>query len=164
MESGRSHGCEKAAQNVGLTHLMIQEMGLSCATCFNGPSNRGVNLRQDAGVSRVEADKDLVRCILQPSVRFVQLTGSLARQLAELVAIGDVRKCTKNQIRTHKVNLLPNLSAGTAWHRRYSHRLDISSRCCPKQPVLPFRRTNWASSSKNFCRKAVSSGNRQLAL
>src|SRR5579863_8540959 len=85
---------------------MIQEMLLRGAPRLNRPSCWCVDLRLDAGVGGVEADENLVGRVLQPSGRFVQLPGSLARQLAELVAIGDMRKCTKNQIRTHKENLL----------------------------------------------------------
>src|SRR5690348_15752879 len=102
MGSGRSHTGEEAAQIVSLTYLIIQEMPLGGTPCFNWASDWGVGLRQDAGVGGVEADQDFVGGVLQPSRRFVQLPGCLARQLAELVAIGDVRKCTKNQIRTHK--------------------------------------------------------------
>ena len=102
-----NHVCELTAQNVGLTYLIIQQMTLlRGAPRFDGPSRRSVDLRRGTGVGGVEADEDFVGGVLQPGIRLVQLPGSLARQLAELVAIGDVRKCTKNQIRTHKVNLL----------------------------------------------------------
>jgi hypothetical protein len=96
-----------------LTPLKNREMLLRGAPRFNGPSHRGVDLRQGTGVGGVEADEDFVCGVLQPSVRLVQLPGSFARQLAELVTIGDVRKCSKNQIRTHKVKLLPGL---VRWH------------------------------------------------
>jgi len=133
-----NHICELTAQIVGLTHLIIQQITLlRGAPRFNGPRRRSVDLRRSTGVGGVEADEDFVRGVLQPSVRLVQLPGSLARQLAELVAIGDVRKCTKNQIRTHKVNLLQDLSAGTTWHRRYSYWLDIRSSCSPNSLFSP---------------------------
>jgi hypothetical protein len=112
-------------------------MLLRGAPRFNGPSHWSVDLRQGTGVGGVETDEDLICGVLQPSVRLVQLPGSLAGQLAELVTIGDMRKCSKNQIRTHKVNLLPSLSAGTPRRRRYGYWLEIESNCCPKQPVLP---------------------------
>jgi len=39
--------------------------------------------------------------VLQPCIRLVKLTGCLASQRAELVAIGHMRKCLKNEIGTH---------------------------------------------------------------
>src|SRR5579863_3368535 len=139
MESGRSRKCEQAAQSFDSTPIKNQELLLRRAARFNGPCRGNANLRQGAGVGGVEADENLVRGVLQPSGRFVQLPGSFARQLAELVTVGHVRECPKDQIRTHKVNLLPGLFAGTTWCPRYGDWLDII--CCPKQPVLPFRRT-----------------------
>jgi len=133
-----NHVCELTAQIVGLTHLIIQQITLlRRAPRFNRPSRRSVDLRRGTGVGGVEADEDFVRGVLQPSVRLVQLPGSLARQLTELVAIGDVRKCTKNQIRTHKVNLLQDLFAGTTWHRRYGYWLEIRSSCSPNSLFSP---------------------------
>ena len=95
--------CGMAAQEMsGLTYSIIQEIPLRCTTGFNRPSRGNADLRQGAGVGGMEADEDFVGRILQPCARLVQHPGSFACQLAELVAIGDVRKCTKNQIRTHK--------------------------------------------------------------
>src|ERR1700734_708969 len=39
--------------------------------------------------------------VLQPCIRLVKLTGSLAGQRTELVAIFYMRKCLKNEIGTH---------------------------------------------------------------
>ena len=112
----------------------------------------------------MEADEDLVCGVLQASARFVQHPGSFACKLAELVAIGHVRKCPKNQIRTHKVDLLPDLSdryylvPAVQLMARYKVEL------LPHTAYSPFRRTKWASSSKNFCRKTSLNGNRECAL
>ena len=43
----------------------------------------------------MEAAQDFVRGVLQPGIRLVQLPGCLARQLAELVAVGHMRECPK---------------------------------------------------------------------
>jgi hypothetical protein len=45
--------------------------------------------------------QNLVGGVLQPCVRLVKLTGGLARQRTELVAIFYMRKCLKNEIGTH---------------------------------------------------------------
>jgi hypothetical protein len=42
--------------------------------------------------------------VLQPCIRLVKLTGCLACQRTELVAIGHMRKCLKNEIGTHCVS------------------------------------------------------------
>jgi hypothetical protein len=49
----------------------------------------------------LKAAQDFIGGVLQPSVGLVQLASCLARQLTQLVAIGDMRKSSKNQIRTH---------------------------------------------------------------
>jgi hypothetical protein len=54
----------------------------------------------------MKAAQNFVGGILQPCIRLMQLAGCLARQLAELVTIGHMRKCPKYQIRTHFANLL----------------------------------------------------------
>jgi len=59
----------------------------------------------------VKTGKDFVCGILQPCIRLVQPSRCFACQLTELVAIGHMRKCPKNQIRTHYVILLQNLAA-----------------------------------------------------
>ena len=46
----------------------------------------------------LEAVKNLVRRVLQPSIGLVQLTGCLGGQLAELIAIRDVGESSKNKI------------------------------------------------------------------
>src|ERR1700739_409123 len=113
MGCGQSRIAKRPPRDVGLTQSIIQQMRLSRTSRLNLPSRWYIDRRQSAGVGGVEAHKHLVRGVLQASARFVQHPGSLARQLAELVAIGHVRECPKYQIRTHKVILLPDLSA---WH------------------------------------------------
>jgi len=104
---------------VCLTYSMIQQDRLSRAPRLNRPGRRLLGLRQGTRVSGVEADEDFVGSVLQPCVRLVQLPGSFASELAELVAIGHVRECPKNQIRTHEVNLLPELSGECYLALRY---------------------------------------------
>ncbi len=60
----------------------------------------------------MKTDQDFIGRILQPRVRLVQLSGSLAGQLAELVAVGHMRECPKNQVRTHFVFLLQSSLPG----------------------------------------------------
>jgi hypothetical protein len=92
-----------AALTDGLTQLYATEAALCRAALFfqwqlGGSGNR---LRNGAGVSEMEAIKDFVSRVLQPGVRLVQLTGCLAGQQTELVAVGHMRKCPKYKIRTH---------------------------------------------------------------
>jgi hypothetical protein len=49
----------------------------------------------------LKAVQHLIGGVLEAGVGLVQLTGCLASQLAQLVAIGDMRESSKNQIRTH---------------------------------------------------------------
>ena len=112
----------------------------------------------------MEADEDLIRCVLQPCIRLVQLPGSLARQLAELVAIGHVRECPKNQIRTHngespsRAVLRCYLAPSVQLLAKYKVEL-LPQTACP-----PFRRTKWVPSSKNFSPMRCRGRIRQLAL
>jgi len=85
------------AQKMSLLNLLDDTADrLSRATRLNRSGRRLLGLGQIARVSGVEANKNFVGCVLQPSVRLVQLSGSLARKLAELVAVGHMRKCRKN--------------------------------------------------------------------
>jgi hypothetical protein len=84
-----------------------------------------LNRMSGAGVGRVKANQYLVGRILQTSIRLVQLTGCLAGKLTKLIAVGHLRKCPKNKIRTHYEHLLHHLHcpAGTSWLPRCSrHR------------------------------------------
>src|ERR1700758_3689533 len=54
----------------------------------------------------MKADQDLVCRVLKTRVGLVQLASRLARQLAELVTVGHMAQCPKNQIRTHYGYLL----------------------------------------------------------
>jgi len=85
-------------------------MLLSGAPRLDRPRCRRLGLRLGAGIREAETGKNFIGRILQPGVGLVQLPGRLARQLAELVTVGHVRECPINQIRTHKINLLPDLS------------------------------------------------------
>jgi hypothetical protein len=134
---------------------------LSRATRFNRSSLRQFCLGL-AGVAGLEADENFICGVLQPCARLVQLPSSLAHQLAELVTIGHMRECPKNQIRTHKVNLLPDLSSSATWHWRYSYRLNIRSSCRPKQPILLLDARNGRLVQKTFP-ETVSSRRRLFA-
>src|SRR4051794_32227283 len=65
--------------------------GLSGAALFHRP-DRGSRCGRTR-IGAVKADQDFIGGVLQPRVGLVQLASGLARQLAELVAIGHVRKC-----------------------------------------------------------------------
>jgi hypothetical protein len=93
-----------------LAYSIIQQDRLSRAPRLNRPGRRLLGLGQSAWVSRMKANENLVGRVLQPCAWLVQLPGSFANELAELVTIGNIRDCPKNQIRTHEVNLLPELS------------------------------------------------------
>jgi len=47
-------------------------------------------------VGGLKPAQDFVGGVLQPCIRLVKLTGRLASQLTELVAVGHMRKCPKN--------------------------------------------------------------------
>src|ERR1035438_9387727 len=96
-------------------------MRLSRAPRLVRPGRRRcADLRQSSGVVVMEANQYFVRGVLQPNGRFVQLPGSFARQLAELVTVGHVRECPKNQIRTHKVKSPSRLvRVALLWYHRY---------------------------------------------
>lgn len=88
--------------------------------------------------------------VLKPGVRLVQFTGCLTCQLAELVAIGHMRECPKNQIGTHFNFLLGQFHCpnGASWHRRCM-RESLESRGLPQISASHrFRRTTRACSSK----------------
>jgi hypothetical protein len=62
----------------------------------------------------------------------VQLAGCLARQLAQLVAIGDMRKSSKNQIRTHCEILLRKKLAPAG-----TKQTPAAQKGCPVQQGFP---------------------------
>ena len=88
--------------------LSPKEEPLATETYTNAKGNRGLRGaalfdRLDCGrrcggtgVSVVKADQDLVGCVLQPRVGFVQLASRFARQLAKLITVGHMRECPKN--------------------------------------------------------------------
>src|SRR5580692_1577323 len=102
-------------------------MRSSSAACLNSLTLCHRHRRQSAGVGGVKTDEDFVRGVLQPGGRLVQFPGSFTCQLAQLVAIGHMRKCPKNQIRTHDKNSPSNklLPFGTTWHRWCSWQLNV---------------------------------------
>jgi len=77
----------------------MKEPELGSASLFHR-LDRGRSYRR-AGIGVVEADQNLISGVLQPGVGLMQLTSRFARQLAELIAIGHMRECPENQIRTH---------------------------------------------------------------
>ena len=78
---------------------------------------RGLSLYGSGRRSGVEAVKDLVGCVLEPGAGLVELASGLRGQLTELVTVGHMRQCPKNQIRTHDVHLLLWAPTGTCWPR-----------------------------------------------
>ncbi len=84
-------------------------------------------------IGLLKTAENFVGRILQPGARLVKLTRCLACQLAELVAIGHVRKCPKNKIRTHAYLLLfEKLAAGEPQNRPSMQRgSQYSSRATP---------------------------------
>jgi hypothetical protein len=52
--------------------------------------------RGRAWIGRLETAQYFVGRVLQPCIRLVEFTRSLASQLTELVAIGHMRECPKN--------------------------------------------------------------------
>lgn len=78
--------------------------------------------RRRTGVGGLKPAQNFIGGVLKPCVRLVKLTGCFACQLTELVAIGHMRKCPKNQIRTHCRILLQEVACppGTSWPRRCS--------------------------------------------
>lgn len=111
--------------------LMLREVRSGRAARFDRFVRRLLSSR-GTWVGVMEANQDFVHRVLKPSVRLVQLAGSLAGKLTKLVAVGHMRECTKNQIRTHDVFLLHiQLPAGTHWRRRFNW-LTISTELLPQ--------------------------------
>jgi hypothetical protein len=125
-------------------------MLLSSAPRFDRPGCRRLSLRLGAGIHEAETGKNFIGCILQPGVGLVQLPGRLARQLAELVTIGHVRECPVNQIRTHKINLLPDLSTLRYLAQTVQLLGSFKVELRPKQPVLPLDARIWHRVRKTF--------------
>src|SRR5579871_4149036 len=74
---------------------------LSGAAPLNRLGFRRCNRQRRPRIGIVEADQNLVCRVLQAGIRLVKLPSSLAGQLTQLVTIRQVRKCSKNKIRTH---------------------------------------------------------------
>jgi hypothetical protein len=94
--------------------------------------------------------EDLIRGVLQASIRLMQFAGRLARKLTKLVAVGHMRECPKNQIRAHfRFSFTITARPELRWRRQ-----------CRRQPFylaafLPFqgfRRTPLVRSSNNLMR------------
>jgi hypothetical protein len=93
----------------------VVEKSPSGGTATLNRVGRGRNYRtHGTRVSGLEAAQNFVGGVLQPCIRLVQLTSCFAGQLTELVAIGHMRECPKNQIRTHCHILLHQLPARLA--------------------------------------------------
>jgi hypothetical protein len=123
---------------------------LGCAALFDGLVSRCRHRLQRRGIDDLKTGKNLICRVLHPGIRSVQLAGCLARQLTQLVAIGHMRKCPKNQIGTHYEFLLQkigparnSIGAGGAAGEPMRHGL-------PHLPLPRFRRTKWAHSSKSW--------------
>ena len=114
-------------------------------------------LSQRTRVGGPEPDQNFVGGVLQPCVRLVQLAGCFTRQLAELVAIGHVRECPKNQIGTHCSILLVRFHCPgrASWRRRCNTGKPRESRAVPKFNFLFNRRATDTCSSKkmHICRR-----------
>src|ERR1700721_324557 len=70
-------------------------LGRPTAFDLRSSSNR-LSLRHGTWIGDLETAQNFVRGVLQPGVRLVQLARSLARQLAQLIAVGHVRECPEN--------------------------------------------------------------------
>ena len=90
---------------------------LRCAPSFHRSGGRSFLGNFSFRIGRFKAAQNFVCGVLQPCIRLVELAGCLARQLAELVAILNLRKRFKNKIGTHCVS--PSISIA-----------------CPEAPVL----------------------------
>jgi len=84
-------------------------------------------------IGAVEAVEDFVRGVLQPCIRLVEHAGCLARQLAQLVAVGHMRECPENQIRTHYEFLLEEFTAG---RKNRSPSKQVGSQRSARLPTL----------------------------
>ena len=99
--------------------------------------------------------QNFVRGILQPRIRLVKLTGSLAGQRTKLVAIGHMRKCFKNEIGTHHLspsssNSCTGMSRDPPAQQREANQTKYKIQGCPKLQLPFLRRTSPAHSSKTF--------------
>ncbi len=96
----------EAVWNCCLIQLYPAGARSGSAAGFNRLVYCGHDRRRRAGVGGLKTAQDFIGRVLQPRVWLVQLAGCLARQLTKLVAIGDMRKCSKNKIGTHHEFLL----------------------------------------------------------
>jgi hypothetical protein len=69
---------------------------LGCPATFDGRSDGRLNLRHGTRIGDLETAQNFVRGVLEPGVGLVELAGSLARQLTQLIAVGHMRECPKN--------------------------------------------------------------------
>jgi hypothetical protein len=130
-------------------NYVVSKTPLGCTAPFNRLGRGRFNRPKGPRVGDVESAQDFIRSVLQPCVRLVQLTGCLASQLTELVAIGHMRECPKNQIGTHchcllliePARLVPLDAAGAA-------RGANSIEGYPKVLLSILRRKTTTSSSK----------------
>jgi len=109
------------------------------------------NGHQRAWVSAVKPDQDFVRRVLQTGSGLVQLASRFTRQLAQLVAVGHMRECPKNQIRTHLKNLLPKSAARGYYLAPAMRPAAITRWAACKTTFHSLRRTKRVPSSKKSC-------------
>jgi hypothetical protein len=89
-----------------LTQLRLRKPRLGRAAPFHRLGCGRFHSSLRFGIGCVETVQYFVGRILQPCIRLVKLTGCLARELTKLIAIRHMRKCPKNEIRTHAYLLL----------------------------------------------------------
>ena len=129
-----------------------REAPLSGAAPFNRLSRGRLFGRLRSRIGGLKPAQNFVGGVLQPCVRLVQLTGSLACQLTELVAIGHMRECLKNKIRTHcespsSSNTCPERNS---WPAGAAEGKPIQYEGCPKLPLPLLRRASACPQFKNF--------------
>jgi hypothetical protein len=109
-----------------------QQAALCCAALLN--RCYFCDRRTRDGTFRMEADKNLIGSILQPGIRFMQLSRRLGSQLTQLVAVFYVGKCPKNKIRAHRISpwwilfarYLLTWNGCTTWHSSRKDWVDFS--------------------------------------
>jgi len=93
----------EAVWNCCLIQLYPAGARSGSAAGFNRLVYCGHDRRRRAGVGGLKTAQDFIGRVLQPRVWLVQLAGCLARQLTKLVAIGDMRKCSKKDRNASRV-------------------------------------------------------------
>ncbi len=123
--------------------MLRRETPLSSTAPFDRLSRGRLLGRFGFRIGQFKAAQNFVGGVLQPCIRLVELTGCLACQLTELVAIGHMRKCLKNKIGTHCLS--PSFSNACPGERRFARRVQqrgaITNEGYPKLQLPSLRRT-----------------------